>query len=149
MAFQIALGSVLNDTRGWIAPEVEQAYVRALELCHQLDDPPEIFSVLYGLGGVYEYRGEYEKAEALYHQRHRMAHRRQDAVLLMGSFEGLACAAFHRGKFAQTLEHTEQGLALYASQYHRALTIRYGRDCGVACHNWASRALWFLVPLQG
>jgi predicted ATPase len=144
LALQTALGSVLSDTKGQIAPEVEQAYVRALELCHQLEDPPEIFSVLYGLGGLYEFRGEYDKAEALYHQRHHMAQRLQDNVLLMGSFEGLACSAFHQGKFAQALEHTEQGLALYDRQHHSALTLRYGRDSGVACHIWASRALWFL-----
>ena len=46
---QIALGPALMATKGWAAPEVEQAYARARELCQQVGETPQLFPVLWGL----------------------------------------------------------------------------------------------------
>jgi predicted ATPase len=43
LALRLALGWVLMATRGQGAPEVEQAYTRALALCQQLDATPQFF----------------------------------------------------------------------------------------------------------
>src|SRR5207245_6919164 len=44
----IALGSVLTATKGSAAPEVEQTYARARDLCLELEDPAYLFPVLRG-----------------------------------------------------------------------------------------------------
>ena len=43
------LGPALQSTRGFGAPEVETAYLRARELCEQLGEPVELFQALWGL----------------------------------------------------------------------------------------------------
>ena len=47
----------LIATKGWAAPEVEQAYTRARELCQQVGETPQLFPVLFGLWQFYLVRG--------------------------------------------------------------------------------------------
>ena len=54
---QVALGPALMATKGLAAPEVEYAYTRARELCHQVGETPQLFSVLMGLCMSYRQRG--------------------------------------------------------------------------------------------
>ncbi len=143
LAFQITLGSVLRVTQGYGAPEVEHAYRRAYELCQHLGDSPQLFSVLYSLYELYEYRGIFQQSREIGEQLLHLAHRQQDTKLLLGAHEALACTTFHLGTFAQVLEHTEQGLTLYDPQQHHALTALYGRDLGISCRYWSAMALWF------
>ena len=46
---QTALGPALMAIKGHAAPEVEQAYARARELCQQVGETPQLFPVLFGL----------------------------------------------------------------------------------------------------
>ena len=45
-------GPGLMATKGYAAPEVEQAYARARELCRQVGETPQLFPVLLGTVGV-------------------------------------------------------------------------------------------------
>src|SRR5262249_18029489 len=49
LALQTTLGPALIATKGYGAPEVEQAYARAREICQQVGDIPQRFQVLWGL----------------------------------------------------------------------------------------------------
>ena len=53
LTLHIALGAALQMTKGFAAPEVEQAYTRARELCQQVGETPELVPVLYGLWRFY------------------------------------------------------------------------------------------------
>src|SRR5262249_21484381 len=46
LLLHIALGASLIATKGYAAPEVEQTYIRARQLCEHLDDPHQLFPVL-------------------------------------------------------------------------------------------------------
>src|SRR5262245_62297415 len=50
---QIALGPALMITKGYVAPEVEHAYLRARELCQRMGDIAQLFSALRGLWQIY------------------------------------------------------------------------------------------------
>jgi cysteinyl-tRNA synthetase len=64
LTLQIALGAPLVATKGWGAPEVEDTYSRARELCTQEgDDAPQLFSILNGLLNFYVTRAELRKAK--------------------------------------------------------------------------------------
>ena len=52
LTLHLALGPALMATKGFAAPEVEQHYTRARELCEQLGDTPQLFPVLFGLLAV-------------------------------------------------------------------------------------------------
>ena len=59
LALQMALGTALVSARGLSAPEAEQAYVRARELCQQVGDAPDLFPVLWGLCVAHVQQGSY------------------------------------------------------------------------------------------
>ncbi len=60
LSLQVSLGVPLGATKGFAAPEVENVYLRARELCEQVGDTPELFPVLWGLWGFYVVRAEYK-----------------------------------------------------------------------------------------
>ena len=62
LTLQLALGGPLMATKGYTAPEVEKVYTRALELCRQMGDPPQLFPVLVGLWRFYLSRAENKTA---------------------------------------------------------------------------------------
>ena len=55
---QTALGPAWMAAKGYAAPEVEQAYARARELCRQLGEHARLFSVLRGVGSILFRAGE-------------------------------------------------------------------------------------------
>jgi tetratricopeptide (TPR) repeat protein len=75
---QTSLARALQVIKGY-THEVEQAYTRALELSREVGDIPELFAVLRGLGSLYGYLGEYEKAGELADKILNMAERLDDA----------------------------------------------------------------------
>ena len=54
---QIALAPALMASKGYAAPEVEQTYARAQELCRQVSETPQLFPTLRGLCRFYYTRG--------------------------------------------------------------------------------------------
>ena len=141
--FQIALGAAVSATKGWAAPEVEQAYNRARELCQQGVDTPQLSQVLWGLWFFYHMRGEFrialEQAEALL----TLAQRQQDPALHLQAHLALGSVYFHLGAFARAQAHLDQGIAIYDPQQHRAHALLSGLDLGVCCQSY-TRPLWFL-----
>ncbi|MBI3756738.1 MAG: AAA family ATPase, partial [Deltaproteobacteria bacterium] len=65
LVLQTTLGPVLIAAKGYTVPEVEQAYTRALELCRQIGETPQIFPVLRGLQIFYLIRAEHKTAREL------------------------------------------------------------------------------------
>jgi len=49
LALHLALGASLIAIKGYAAPEVEQTYARARQLCQHLEDPHQLYPVLRGL----------------------------------------------------------------------------------------------------
>src|SRR5262249_47769969 len=65
LTLQIALGAPLIATKGYGAPEVEQAYIRARDLCQQMGNSLQLWSVLWGLLLVCISRAEYATSRDL------------------------------------------------------------------------------------
>ena len=61
----ITVGAPLIAAKSWIAPEVEQTYARARELCQQIGEAPQLFPALAGLYRFSVIRGEYATAQEL------------------------------------------------------------------------------------
>jgi tetratricopeptide (TPR) repeat protein len=137
---RMSLAPALIATRGFAAPEVEQTYSRAQELCRRLDDPPELSLVLHGLAAVNEFRGRYPASERLLKQ----VLQHGDPALAGEVYELLACSTLHQGAFRQALEHAEAGLSRYDPENDSIHLAPYGEHPTVACHDWAALALWFL-----
>ena len=47
LSLHVALGAPLTATKSWAAPEVEQVYLRARELCEEMGDVITSYSIHY------------------------------------------------------------------------------------------------------
>jgi predicted ATPase len=145
LGLQLTLGPALIATKGWAAPEVKGAYTRALELCRQMGEPPQLFSALCGLGAYYVLRAELGTVREVGEQLLTLAQRAQDPALLLEAHHMLWAALDTSKDLSAARVHIEQGLALYNPQHHRSHAFRYvGDDPGVCGFSSAARVLWIL-----
>jgi predicted ATPase len=150
LTLHIALGASLIATKGYAAPEVEQTYARARQLCHHLDDPHQLFPALHGLRNYYQVRAEYQTSRALGEQLLSLAQQAQDPAMLLVSHRALGTTLLLLGAAASSHMHLAQGMALYDPQRHRASAFLYGEDAGMICFSRAAWTLWWLgYPEQG
>jgi class 3 adenylate cyclase/predicted ATPase len=141
LVMQTTLGPALMASRGWGAPEVERAYARAHELCRQVEDMPQLFSILYGLRTFYLMRAELRTAHALAEQLLALAQRQPDPTLCLLAYYALGGVFFFLGEYGPARRHLEQSMALYSPAQHRLLVSHYGIDLGVIGLAQAAMAL--------
>jgi predicted ATPase len=146
---QIALGPALMATRGLAAPEVEQTYARARELCRQVGETPQLFPTLGGLWSFYYGRGALPTAREIGEQLSRLAHRTAAPTHLLEAHAVLGTTLFYLGEYAAARAHLEQGIVLTDPTAQRALGFRHGYAPGVSCLALAANTLWCLgYPAQ-
>jgi predicted ATPase len=146
----ITLGASLIAVKGYTAPEVEQTYHRAQHLCQSLENPHQLFPVLWGLWAYAIVRAEFQAAYALGEQLLALAQQAHDSPMLLVAHSVLGRTLLQRGAVAAAHTHMAQGIALYNPKHHRASVFLYGEDAGVICHGYAAMALWCLgYPDQG
>jgi predicted ATPase len=141
LTLQVTLGATLIATKGYGAPEVEQAYTRARVLCQAVGETPQLFLALWGLWAFYNVRAEFQAAHELAEQCLHLAQRVQDPGLLLEAYVALGSTLLWRGEFAPARAYLEQGIALYDPQQHSAHAFLYGQDPGMWCLTFAARAL--------
>jgi predicted ATPase/class 3 adenylate cyclase len=145
LVVQMTLGMALRATKGRAAPEVEQLYTRARELCEQVGEPWQLFRVLWGVWLIHNVRGESQMMQALGEQLLSLAQHLEDPDLLLEAHHALWTSLFTSGELAAARAHQEQGLRLYDPQRHRAHVALYsGHDPGVCCRYRAAPSLWLL-----
>jgi predicted ATPase/type II secretory pathway predicted ATPase ExeA len=144
LALQVALGVPLVRTKGYAAPEVAHAYGRARELCQQIGEQPELFTVFVGLCSFYLVQAELQTARKLAEQCLRLAQHAQDPALLVEAHFILGVTLFYGGELTAAQAMFERGRAFYDPQTHGSLTAIYGQDPGVGCRSYASLASWLL-----
>ena len=141
---QTTLGHALMVVKGYAAPEVQQVYRRAWELCRHVEETPQLCQVLWGLAYFYTLRSQCHTAREVGEQLLSLAQRAQDPVFLQQAHNVLAGAFLHLGEFSAAHAHLQQGLALYDPEQHRALVLRLGIDLGVFFLAYMVRSLWLL-----
>src|SRR5439155_1639291 len=110
--------------------EVEDAYIRALELFEEQRDFPQLFPVLRGLATFYNYRAEFDKGAELGQEILRLADAqndtgmRADGHLVLGSSLALQ-HDLHGG-----LDHLDEAIASFESERHRPRRFRLGNNPG-------------------
>jgi predicted ATPase len=146
---QIALGPALVVTKGYAAPEAEQTYARARELCRQVGETPQLFPTLRGLCRFYFGRGTLTTARELGEQLDRLAQRTAAPTLRLEAHDALGSTLFELGEYATAWTHLEQGIALTDPTMQRALALLRGEAPGVRCLALAANTLWALgYPTQ-
>ena len=139
------LGPALQQTRGFGAPEVETAYLRARELCKQLGEPVELFQALWGLWLNSVGRQRWDMARPIADELLTVAQRLDDRALLLEAHHAMCPTTLWVGDPQEARTHGEQGMALYDREQHQSLAFLFGNhDPGVCCSMHSAMALWFL-----
>jgi predicted ATPase len=128
LTFRTALGPAFIATKGNAAPEVEHTYARAVELCRQVGETPQLFPMLFGLRSVYLVRGEVQRAHELGEQLLSLAENTQDSGFLLEARIALGNTLFLRGDLALAHRQFEHALRLYDPEQHRSHAYVYGLD---------------------
>lgn len=141
----LLLGVARTATQGYAAPDVEQAYLQARACCQHAAGQDQLFTVLRGLWLVYLVRGELQNAYTYGTQLAQLAQEQSEPTMRMEVHRVLGTSCFFLGNFDAAAAHFAQGSALHVVDHHRALTLRYGQDPGLACLVYTAWILW----LQG
>ncbi len=144
LTLQIALGNQLIATKGYAAPEVEGSFARARELCRQVGETPQLFTVLEGLQVFYLARGQLQTARELAEQSLRLAQSVQDSSFLMVAYGRLGTTLFYLGELSLACEYLEQAITLYDPQKDSPSVTGGGQDLGLACLSYVAWVLWLL-----
>jgi predicted ATPase len=119
LTLHLTLGAPLQATRSFASPEVKATYTRARELCQQVGETCQFFSVLSGLLIFHHVRGEFLTAREIGEQLLGLAQKEQDPALLVEAHRALGSILFNLGEFAAAQAHLAQSLPLYdAQRYH-------------------------------
>jgi class 3 adenylate cyclase/predicted ATPase len=132
LLLQIALGGAWIVGKGGTAPEVENAYIRARQLCQGAEETPHLFNVLELGLWFYLSRADLYKARELGEQLLSLAQRQQDSGLLSLAHGLLGYVLVWSGELSQAREHQQKAIAFYDSQRHRGHAFFVGYDPGVS-----------------
>jgi predicted ATPase len=144
LTLRLAVGPALMVVQGWIAPEVEQHYARARELCAQLGDAPRRFTVLWGLWLFHMARGALRLAQALAEECRQLAEQTNEAGLLLEARFATGVTCLLRGEFVRSWEVLEQSMTLYQPQHHALTPIYGGLNPQVVSLTMTAWVLWAL-----
>ncbi len=130
LSVQRTLGGIYAEYRGFSSAECGRAYTTALELCRELGDAPEIFSVLSGLGSFEITRAGFSKCQALAEEcLSRAAAQGSKPPFVMGHLL-LGGTLFLTGQLAAARKHLEEAVAIYEQDQaaRRGRQVLYVQD---------------------
>lgn len=142
MSLQAELGGALINVAGLASKEVEDAYIRARDLCERLGESTRQFTIEWGLWRVYNGRADYGRARALaFHLLERVAQSPESDLRLQAHHAAWSSLNFI-GEASAAYRHVEAGLVLYDPDAHKGHALTYGgHDPGVCARNNAALVL--------
>ena len=145
LQLRLATGAAVQSTKGYGAPEVQEAYERAGELCQRLGETPHLFPALMGLWSFAVGRGEWKRSFDLAEKNLRLAQSMQEPAQLARSWRGLGHVQYFLGRFDDARENLERAIALTGDSEPRLDTFTYMSNTGVE----ARSALAWTLELLG
>ncbi|WP_454743014.1 adenylate/guanylate cyclase domain-containing protein [Cupriavidus necator] len=141
----LTLGPAWMAARGYGAPAVEETYTRALALCDQGGETPEIVSAQLGLWSFYLLRAQLSTAHALAQRLFSLAQDTQDPEQLAEAHRILGATLLRLGEIRMARTHMEQALALHRpDRQPYSELLRHGPNLALHVRSTLSWTLWFL-----
>jgi len=144
LGLQLALVVPLQANKGFGAPELGRAVVRARELCHQIGDARQRFMALVQLSTYYATTAQYRTALEFREEITRIAEESKDPMLEAVSYYIRVWPLLNVGELVQTDEFVKHMAAIYDPKKHGFLAYLFGYDLGVLNLGFGSWALWIL-----
>lgn len=144
LGLRVLLGLSLASSRGYAAPEVEENYRRAHELCQRLGEKAELFPVVRGLCTFYIVRDNHLVASQLAEQCLRIGQETGTIEYLIEGYNALGYSTFYLGELRRSRALLEHGVTLYESHHGSPLSSLTPQDPGIACLSLLACGLWLL-----
>ncbi|HET9488686.1 MAG TPA: sigma 54-interacting transcriptional regulator [Methylomirabilota bacterium] len=141
LGVQTSLGAALMATEGMGAPQVEEVFQRARELCREVGETPQLFRVLQGLSVFYALRVKLRTSEELADERRRLAERLENPALVLQAQIARGHVLLALGELPAARAELERAAGLYDPRQHHALAFG-GVDPSGRDH--AAIVLWLL-----
>ncbi|MCK6549081.1 AAA family ATPase [Myxococcota bacterium] len=138
LEIRISMSGSLIATRGYCAPDLEQSSIRARRLCALLDDPPELFPVLYTLWVINLASSRRAATEDYAKQLLELVQRSPSPMLELSAWFANGNTYFYEGR----LDDAERAYAEVAKRYspdqHATLAAIYGDDHGLYAQTYVA-----------
>lgn len=146
LALLLLVAAAIKAVRGFASNQLPEIYLRARDLCLELQRTTELADVLWGLWGAQTIRLDLLGAQDSVRQMQRLCVSAPDSLICVQAAVGDSLVAYYRGEFAQAKASWELALSLYDGDRHGPLPVAAGWDPLVSVHGhagWATLALGF------
>jgi predicted ATPase len=144
MALQLTLGTSLSFAKGHSFSEAGDSMTRARELCQQMGEPPELFTVIFALWAFYIVGARLSEARQMAELLLRMSERAQDPAMLVGAHYTMGTTLQFLAELELGHKHLEWAFSFYDPGQRRNYKKLYRVDPGAFCLSEMVRTLWLL-----
>ena len=143
LQIRATLGPAILASIGWSSPEAGANYQRARDLCDEVGEAPQLFSVLWGIW-VYHMTSKGSRyAIGVLDQMARVTSGPDDIERVMQGHHAAWTTYIWHGEHEIGQNHAREGLALYDIDKHRMQALRYGGHDPCVCGlGQAGLSLW-------
>jgi class 3 adenylate cyclase/tetratricopeptide (TPR) repeat protein len=113
LELQMVTGRASMPTIGYGAPEVRNALGRAEEICRQIENPADLFSIVSALCTYYLAFAQHRKVHELVAELVEIGRREGNETMISLSYFHLGQSLFFLGEFTPALANLERAIALF------------------------------------
>jgi tetratricopeptide (TPR) repeat protein len=144
LGLQMTKGVALRSTIGWAAPDIEQVFARARQLCLEMEDPPELFPVLWALTLFHLIRGNLKECRDRADELVVKAEAAGGVMLKVGAYHLAGVCREFIGEMVESSRLLEHCRELHVASESPKYAAMYGLDPGIVGRAMSSRPLWAL-----
>jgi predicted ATPase len=144
----LARGAPLLSVKGYASDDMEQNYLRAMDLIQEHSGSLHQFQAIWGLWVFHLVRGHLANARGLAEDLLALAHREQSSDQLVEAHRNLGTTYFYLGRFDEARTHLFAAKSMYDPNQHRAHAFFYGQDPGITARIYLARTLWILGEVE-
>jgi hypothetical protein len=131
----------LTAVNGYAAPEVEQCYLKGLQLCEPRDKGSRL-ELLLGLGRVFRLRGQLKKSGDIANQLIFMTKRHK---LRFAAERAVATNYYYTGHFHKSLHHATMGIVKHSNRRESLSMAKLDvNEPSLSCLGYCGLCRWFI-----
>ncbi|MGD9409872.1 MAG: hypothetical protein PVF12_07795, partial [Thiohalocapsa sp.] len=139
---RVHLGLSLSAARGYAAPDVEDSYQRARELCHLLGDTVDLYPVIRGLCTFYIVRAQLGTAREIAEQCVRLGEQSGEPAHLIEGYTALGYAQFFLGDIGAAEQALQRSLDIYRAHDGQRLSYPTTQDPAISDLSLLALVAW-------
>jgi predicted ATPase len=144
LAMQVSLGHANIVVNGHAALGAERAYARALVLCEELGDVPELAPTLIGLWRFHVVARPLDETEDIARRLLRLEEGTEVTEIQVAGHYAMGFTSLCMGKLGDARINLEEGIALYLASQRSAEVYHLGGEAGVICRAYLAQTEWLL-----